>query len=1315
MKPGTFVLSLLAFLSIGFAVPVSSCSEITSPGTYDLTSDVSGEPYPVSLPYGGNACFRIDSSDVILDCHGFDLVGTYVYGNSYGVAVESPLSNVEIRNCDITQYVYGIFSDVSTSLVVTNNSIHDNQIGAQLESCSNCSVEGNTFLDNIGNNQIYAEHGSGNNFTANSITLSTPSAWADGMQFYDESFDIVLLNNISFMGRGINVNSACSNMTFIGNNASNNSQYGLELGFSTNGTVRDNLFQDNGLVDIYLVGQDCSDVIVNNTGSRDMPIYYNNSAVLLQDSEFSELMLCGHGADGSSLQNVTVHGSDSVYNNGAFFNNVDYLVVNNSESSNNAYGFQCWGCNYAIFTNDTADYNYALEYYQPRGFGFSIGDSRYGFFDNLSAYGNNQYGFVIPDTDSGGHTVSNSIFQENQELDFMAWPTYPEYYCDYIISNITVSGDMPLDYYNESVVLSDITSPEILLCGTGASGSNLTNITLSGSPDVGNNAIVLMFVNDTSISNSESSWNYYGVYAWGGKNIEISNTTASYNGLAGFQIYYSENARILDSTAASEQYGVYLNGAGNATVSNNTMPLDSFGVMAVGGPNTTIINNNITDSGYSIMLGSTSGGNVSGNSIATAYGSCIYVYDITGAGISNNSADNCSSYAGAYGAIYLGYNSNGNTITDNALSGSNYGVSLETYFTGNNSISRNSIRNNSVGVYAQSGVHDNDVFNNSIANNSQYGVSLSYAGTGNLFRGNDMAGNLLRGFDLGYSSGNNFTGNRISGSSSGFSIVSSNLNHLSGNAIADVWTGIDISAASSGNVLQSSNITRSSAYALSLSNSAGTNISDLHFYNNSIDMRVLGPNVTFNSSGVIFDNPYGNITNYTNLSLYDSAGPEGYVLLWSPSPAPLPENLTSFNQKFVEISAFSGTPTLDSLTWHWDDSELAGFNESRLDLWGYSSGWYNVTSASLDEAANAIHVTALDPASVYAIVQDERLSTPPPEGPPSGDQDRRESLDASVDSSCEMNSVEVTSGDTPVSGSLVIVTDRSGSVLASGSTDGYGRFGFGGCGKNVSLHASKSGYLPASAEGALVSCSQCALPECSSDSECDAGRCSDGKCTAGPGPVPPPGQQCTAPACCVSDSQCADSQACLGANDSAGTSASPGSCKALTGCGHVEGHKLAPYECGPEAGCPSCSEGFTCVEHKCVQNDISCPTTGIVGDEKTCAATENGQACANCDFEVTDPSGKKSRGRTDEEGNFNLPLNLEGTYKVALLKDGKVIKTIDVKAFPQAAPEQPEKPPTAGTDAFPLLWLVVLVLLVMGAIFYWRRRGQKKKDTGKNG
>jgi hypothetical protein len=119
---------------------------------------------------------------------------------------------------------------------------------------------------------------------------------------------------------------------------------------------------------------------------------------------------------------------------------------------------------------------------------------------------------------------------------------------------------------------------------------------------------------------------------------------------------------------------------------------------------------------------------------------------------------------------------------------------------------------------------------------------------------------------------------------------------------------------------------------------------------------------------------------------------------------------------------------------------------------------------------------------------------------------------------------------------------------------------------------------------------------------------------------------------------------------------------------------------------------------------VTCPSTGMVGEQKTCSATENGNACPDCDFQVTAPDGSKSSGKTDENGNFGLPLTLEGTYQVALLRNGSVVKVISVQSL-QATPGGEEgKPTAAGGDVMSLVWLLLLVLVVVGAVIYWRRR-----------
>ena len=190
------------------------------------------------------------------------------------------------------------------------------------------------------------------------------------------------------------------------------------------------------------------------------------------------------------------------------------------------------------------------------------------------------------------------------------------------------------------------------------------------------------------------------------------------------------------------------------------------------------------------------------------------------------------------------------------------------------------------------------------------------------------------------------------------------------------------------------------------------------------------------------------------------------------------------------------------------------------------------------------------------------------------------------------------------------------------------------------------------------------------------------------------------PSGCGSDADCSADQYC-----------SAGSCKpvALGSCGQIKDHVFVPYgyECGPEAGCPSCKAGFTCANHKCVKSDLSCPTTGIVGDNKTCEAKENNQPCMNCDYRITDPTGKSYLGKTDENGNLVLPLNLEGTYNVTLLSNGTPIKTIQIKALPRAPPTEEVTPTILGIESSTFMWLLALVLLVVGYIIYSRRKGGK--------
>lgn len=362
-----------------------------------------------------------------------------------------------------------------------------------------------------------------------------------------------------------------------------------------------------------------------------------------------------------------------------------------------------------------------------------------------------------------------------------------------------------------------------------------------------------------------------------------------------------------------------------------------------------------------------------------------------------------------------------------------------------------------------------------------------------------------------------------------------------------------------------------------------------------------------------------------------------------------------------------------------------------------------------------------------------------PQETPTDDDDEKYYMQVLLDSSCEGNAVTVSAEGENVAGAHVSVKDVStASLVASGDTDGSGQFVFSGCGMKVDVKVTSPDYPSEILTQELIGCGQCGgaqEPGCTQDSDCPAtAACSGGECVlveCSCGKVS--NHECVEYECCA-DADCPAQKICLdhvcsdkpAEDDGACSSDSDclpaqycdkaaaqntGSCKDVpdAGCGEVRNHEFVPYgyECGDEAGCPSCQEGYECIAHKCMQNEVTCPAQDVVGASPACDATENGEPCANCDYVVTDPSGKNSTGVTDENGSFTLPLSLPGTYKVALMKDGQAVKIIEVKSMPKAQGGDAGSPTGASSDMMPIIGGVLLLLLIAAGIFFWRGRAAK--------
>jgi hypothetical protein len=417
--------------------------------------------------------------------------------------------------------------------------------------------------------------------------------------------------------------------------------------------------------------------------------------------------------------------------------------------------------------------------------------------------------------------------------------------------------------------------------------------------------------------------------------------------------------------------------------------------------------------------------------------------------------------------------------------------------------------------------------------------------------------------------------------------------------------------------------------------------------------------LTLSMDRVVFDSDTGSMQNYTTLSVedfldYDSVlGGRGFSIDHAVQPTPSLPFADSFHGKFVEITDHCTDPracymcNVTMVKWHWRPFEQSGYID--IQLWKYDGRWTLLNDTS---QANTLAVGDMSGFSTFALLANYSPSTGGG-GHQGGNETPPEegtSPECSSDDTCAVNERCV----------------QGGCELFPCQCGHYERHG-------------------------------CVAYECCSDSACPTGQiCYGNSCMR---EIPEPQFECKA------DSGCSQTSFCDIAPGAAG-----GSCEDVQTlpCGEVKDHKFVAYgyECGTEPGCPSCPSGGFCENHACQSAGINCPTTGVVGEEKTCSATMDGQPCANCDIMVTDPDGKSTGGKTDEEGNFQLPLKLKGTYMVKLLKAGGVVKTVDVTAVAPGS-----KPVAPGQDYSGLLLGGGILLLIAAGLYFLF--GMKKKKGKK--
>ncbi|MEM4208477.1 MAG: right-handed parallel beta-helix repeat-containing protein, partial [Candidatus Bilamarchaeaceae archaeon] len=446
----------------------------------------------------------------------------------------------------------------------------------------------------------------------------------------------------------------------------------------------------------------------------------------------------------------------------------------------------------------------------------------------------------------------------------------------------------------------------------------------------------------------------------------VSNTTY------GFFVYQSNKNNLTFNQINDSYLAFFLNESSSNLVSTNKMYNLTYGAYFVYAVDNTFSNNSIQNvSRDGVYLRLVSNNNyIYNNTIFNTGRYGIYV-DST----HNNTIDSNLVYYNINNAIALG-NAQNNTIANNTVhSGNVYGISLSNSWY--NKVLNNTgynYTNSSAGyvLYLTSTSHYNNISYNKLYN-GRYAYVLVSSSSNNILSYNYAENMTIDGYAIGDSSSNNtlMFNNATKCSHYAFEFYENASNNtMINNTAYSNYVGVYIRTNATLTKLYNNTIHSNQFYSLWINNGSQTYVEGDHYYNNTNDIRVLNGTYSYNLSRVIIDNPNGNFENYTVLSLDDSVGAgEEYYINWSKNSTTLPSNRFSFASKFVDISILSGAPSIDSITWHWLDSELTGYNESKFELWKYNSSGWTMLNNTPDISNNVLSLTNMNPASTYGILQ----------------------------------------------------------------------------------------------------------------------------------------------------------------------------------------------------------------------------------------------------------------------------------------------------------------------------------------------------------
>lgn len=770
---------------------------------------------------------------------------TVIIGESRLPVVQITAYSVNVNGFSIksNQIADGIVLSGVSNCNISNNNCSNNLIGIHMKNSVNNIIFNNIFMDC--ENGIIIEKSDSNKIWNNQMSGCGLAIFGDSLTQWN-THDIA--NNNTVNGKPIyywkNTNSgtipAGAGQVLLANCQNINVKYqnldytciGVQLGYSNNNSVENNLCNQNSKFGIYLYKSDMN-VIANNSCN-----FVSWDGIELIESDINTIInnTCSNNNDGINI-----------------FSSNSNTIINNTCNSNTYDGIWAAGSSSNIIDNNTLNSNVDD--------GIDIFESGPNYVANNTCSLNQDHGIVLHYSKSATITNNNMISCGLHLIGYLT-SQYDSHQID--ITNTVNSKPV---YYWKNINAGTIPAGagEVLLI-------SCTNIIIENQDlSNGSSGIELFFSDNNEIKNNVLNQNNNnGIYLWRSDQNEINNNEFYLNNYHGILLSESHSNTIINNECNYNiNQGIYLKYSRYNIITHNICNLNNAnGIILKNSRNNAItfnicnsnlyygqyfeksnsndiLNNTCNSNNYDgIWLGESDLNTISNNTCnSNNYGQNIFASNSNE--ISNNTCNSNSD-----NGILLS-DSNSNTIVDNICLNNDYGLKL--------SHSRlNKIQNNNYSLNHIVGIKlDNSEINsindntcelnplvsielaysdwNFIENNScnQTDVSIYlYKSHSNVIKNNDCSLNDFYGIYLKDSSSNTVFHNLCNNNEYGIDLTRSSQNIVQNNNITENWKGIFIYLGSSNNLFIENTISKNSNLGISVRTGCNEN---RFFYNSFID------------------------------------------------------------------------------------------------------------------------------------------------------------------------------------------------------------------------------------------------------------------------------------------------------------------------------------------------------------------------------------------------------------------------------------------------------------------------------------------------